>query len=1029
MKQIQAMRFERKEMLRLVFFTSGFCSLLYQIVWQRLFGLVCSSDSVTAALVVAAFLSGLGLGNLFSAKISNRLSPRFSFRMLAAIETLIAAMALVSPVVYYDFLFDYFQTNIINLPETFLILFASLLPPTFLMGMSMPLLGRGIVEKAENTASVLGDLYAANILGAGFGAFFTAFFLIGALGMEVALYFGSILNFAIAAVLWFIPHRFRAPRVTISESKNRLKPFLPVFAFGLLVLLNLSRHNPDGSFMESFIFQSVVPGFFIIACAVYAVGLERYTVKNPIDLAMLALAGACLYFLTRLDGFHFPPAAAALAFAIRYRSQPGSTAKATASRLLRLCLIMIASWLIVSTLDCRWWDQFHYLVGMNWVAYSHGDRRNFSWKDALPPALVLVLLALIFCTELGPRSAAAIAVVAVAFVACFATAPIDAGVSDGRPNGIARLSASLMMIVVLLCAHDVSYTVITMSLLAVVGLHLLWKHVIDGEPTERYKLSVPFWTFLAFAAGFVSVAMELIWFRTLYTYFLGNSYVFGPMLGIFLLCDGLGMWAAIKIVKSIRNYPLAFLAAQISVAVTTLLMYLVLLQLPHWTPTMLNMSLGSLVLMGAPCFFIGFTFPLVQAAIQNEDGRIGSRIGLILFSNTLGNAVGGIAAAFILLGILGTMPSIILLSFLPLAATAYCVIKKLPWRPIFAAGLSLALMCALLPDNGSFWIAIHHDIRRSGHGTTDEAAILVEDYSGVCLISVNPTPVQFFLDADVKSRGSLYSAGHRQGDIPFGSHQTRRGLLAPAFHPNPKTVLCMGVGSATTPFTMGMRDSITRIDMVEIARAEIPALIAVTERDFGRYLKPLFFGSRYRLIVGDGRKYLFGTEQRYDIIQADMKFPQTSGSGALYSREFYECTLEHLNPGGYFIQQSSIGENRMNTLRSVFPYVYILHNYAICARQPLDVSYEALSRYLEGELTKNLFQAGFNPEVIKRLMDDFADDGDFVLLPPFDADQPGLMINKDLMPIDEFYLNRPLVSTDFSPRKWFLRTARKDSTQ
>jgi hypothetical protein len=54
------------------FFASGFAALLCQIVWQRMPGVFAGSDSVSvsASLVVGAFLAGLGIGLILGARIA-----------------------------------------------------------------------------------------------------------------------------------------------------------------------------------------------------------------------------------------------------------------------------------------------------------------------------------------------------------------------------------------------------------------------------------------------------------------------------------------------------------------------------------------------------------------------------------------------------------------------------------------------------------------------------------------------------------------------------------------------------------------------------------------------------------------------------------------------------------------------------------------------------------------------------------------------------------------------------------------------
>ena len=82
--------------LAVAFFCSGFAALLCQIVWQRMLGIFAGSDTVSAALVVGAFLAGLGLGSILGAKIADRLSPRRALLGFAIAEAGVAGFALLS---------------------------------------------------------------------------------------------------------------------------------------------------------------------------------------------------------------------------------------------------------------------------------------------------------------------------------------------------------------------------------------------------------------------------------------------------------------------------------------------------------------------------------------------------------------------------------------------------------------------------------------------------------------------------------------------------------------------------------------------------------------------------------------------------------------------------------------------------------------------------------------------------------------------------------------------------------------------
>ena len=78
------------------------------------------------------------------------------------------------------------------------VLFLSLLIPTFFMGMTLPLLSRALSDSVDGAARMIGALYGLNTLGSAVGAFITGWVLFRMMGFENSLYVGAILNFLCA---------------------------------------------------------------------------------------------------------------------------------------------------------------------------------------------------------------------------------------------------------------------------------------------------------------------------------------------------------------------------------------------------------------------------------------------------------------------------------------------------------------------------------------------------------------------------------------------------------------------------------------------------------------------------------------------------------------------------------------------------------------------------------------------------------------------------------------------------------------
>jgi spermidine synthase len=182
----------------LIFFVSGCAALVYQVVWQRILVIFSGADIYSTTLIVAAFMAGLGLGSLAGGYVADRVPARRSLWLFVLAETAIGLFALASKWVFYDLLYVRFSF-LAGSGATGLVLFLSLLWPTFFMGVSLPLLARGLTSSVASTGAVVGSLYGWNTAGAAAGAIVATWLLLPQFGMEAALRAGAVMNLACAA--------------------------------------------------------------------------------------------------------------------------------------------------------------------------------------------------------------------------------------------------------------------------------------------------------------------------------------------------------------------------------------------------------------------------------------------------------------------------------------------------------------------------------------------------------------------------------------------------------------------------------------------------------------------------------------------------------------------------------------------------------------------------------------------------------------------------------------------------------------
>jgi hypothetical protein len=186
--------------LPMLFFVSGFAALIYQIVWQRALFAAFGVDMETITIVVAVFMLGLGVGSLMGGALSERFPDRLPAVFLAC-EIGIG-------------LFGLFSVRLIEAVaaaadgrsrvEIGLAMFSLLLPPTALMGATLPVLTTYLTRAGHRIGESLGLLYALNTAGSALACFLTTDLLFVFLGRDSSMWIAAASNLAVGAAvrLW-----------------------------------------------------------------------------------------------------------------------------------------------------------------------------------------------------------------------------------------------------------------------------------------------------------------------------------------------------------------------------------------------------------------------------------------------------------------------------------------------------------------------------------------------------------------------------------------------------------------------------------------------------------------------------------------------------------------------------------------------------------------------------------------------------------------------------------------------------------
>src|SRR5579863_928995 len=215
------------------FFVSGFCSILYELVWLRLAMAQFAVTTALVSIVLSAFMIGLGMGSWGAGRYLRSHKASLSFpalRLYALTELLIGVSAILVPheLVWGRILLEKLDAGA-PLPVAAYYLAAgfwiglTLVPWCACMGATFPFAMAAIRESfsAESVRS-FSYLYLANVLGAVTGAAIPLL-LIELLGFRGTLHVGAVLNFCLAAAVFAISLGGRQAEASAPKTSERFE--------------------------------------------------------------------------------------------------------------------------------------------------------------------------------------------------------------------------------------------------------------------------------------------------------------------------------------------------------------------------------------------------------------------------------------------------------------------------------------------------------------------------------------------------------------------------------------------------------------------------------------------------------------------------------------------------------------------------------------------------------------------------------------------------------------------------------------
>jgi spermidine synthase len=213
----------RRPLLLLVCTVSGFSALVCELVWSRMLVPVFGNTVAATSLVTCVFMAGLALGGYWGGRRAG--SVRDLRQALATYALLEAGIGLSAVLFPYLMMIvaplvrvmatvaggSPWSANLVRL----LFFFVLLLPPTFLMGATFPVIGSAFTGGGRHTGHDAALVYGFNTLGGTIGVLASGFVLIQWLGGRGSLFTAGGLSLTLSLLVAWAARSGHARRMAI----------------------------------------------------------------------------------------------------------------------------------------------------------------------------------------------------------------------------------------------------------------------------------------------------------------------------------------------------------------------------------------------------------------------------------------------------------------------------------------------------------------------------------------------------------------------------------------------------------------------------------------------------------------------------------------------------------------------------------------------------------------------------------------------------------------------------------------------
>ena len=405
----------------------------------------------------------------------------------------------------------------------------------------------------------------------------------------------------------------------------------------------------------------------------------------------------------------------------------------------------------------------------------------------------------------------------------------------------------------------------------------------------------------AAVAGFIGLGAEVLWTRLLSLVIVNTVYCFTQVLIAVLVGIAIGSAiAGIAAKRAERDEDprrVAVYVAGLLVLVSAILIALApigvreIASRPQLQTAIATGSspIGLLalgVILVPPAAAVAAALPLLVMGSGAPHGS--SAFGKLYAANTFGSVAGSIIVGLVLLPNLGAGSANIVLvaSALALGASLVATARRVATsRLILVATTVTATMLAVSADVPRSIYARFLDpgvtivaLREGAHSDV----MITDDTLGRRRIWINSTWV---------------ASTEADSALSVGAPHRVLGHLPALFVDNPRRAAGIALGTGQT-FAAVLAHGFSQFDCVEINEG----VIELSRRYFGKANDGFLDRPNVRIHNDDGRAFLRGTDERFDLIVLEPLQAWSAGTTNLYTREFYDEARAALAPAGVVAQ-------------------------------------------------------------------------------------------------------------------------------